>query len=345
MMKAVIADGKGNVALREVQRPEPGPYQCLCKIQACATCSGTDQKIVDGKLFAGMRYPGVLGHESFGVVVERGGEVRNIAVGDSFLRPTAVYGGETLGPWLSLWGGFAEYGLVTDVKALLEDDKGAAVPSYCQYQQPIPSGLPLTPAQGTMLVTLKEIAGYIRNVDVAPNSSVVILGSGSVAMAMCFFAKLRGAFPVIVVGRRDEAMASCVSVGADVFVNNAKEDMGARVKAATGGKGADYVLDAAGDTKMLAASAALLAEKGKMATYATRGSGSLELNNFPGPSGWKFEFAAPDEVGSHQYLLDLVRMQAVNLDNFYSHRIPFAEFEAGFELLRSKRAFKIVFEM
>ena len=344
-MKAAVAEGKGKVKLRDVAQPEPSPYQSLCKIHACATCTGTDRKIVDEKLFPGMKYPGILGHESFGTVVRCGEKVRHIKEGDLFLRPTAVYNGEMLGDYHSLWGGFAEYGLVTDVQALLEDEKTPEIPGYCQYQQKVPAELSITPPQATMLITLKEIAGYIKNIKIEHGSSVLILGSGAVAMAMCFFAKLKGAFPVIVMGRRDEALSCCRDAGADFVVNNTKQDAGTRVKDMTGGRGVNFVLDAAGDTTLLAASARHLASHGKMATYATRGSGSLELNNFPGPGQWTFEFAPPDEVGSHQYLLDLARLKAINLDLFYSHRMPFADFEKGFELLRNKQAYKIVFEM
>jgi len=344
-VKAAIADGRGNVEVKEVPDPVPGPYQCLCKTLACATCTGTDQKIVDGKLFPGMKYPGILGHESYGKVISCGSKVRNIHEGEMFLRPIAAYHGELLGGYHSCWGGFSEYGLVTDVKALLEDDKNAAAPFYCKYQQQVPAELQLTPAQATMLVTQKELAGYIKNVEVRDGSSILVLGAGSVAMSMCFFAKLKGAFPVIVVGRRDDALADCMKAGADSVINNAKEDLVEQVRKITDGKGVSFVLDAAGDAGMLAKSASCLASSGKISIYATRGGGSLELNNFQGPSSWKFEFNGPDEAGSHQYLLDLVRLKAVNLDLFYSHRIPLSEFKEGFALLRSKKAYKIVFEM
>jgi threonine dehydrogenase-like Zn-dependent dehydrogenase len=41
-MKAVIAQGGGRVVMANVPMPKPTDYQCLCKIDACATCSGTD---------------------------------------------------------------------------------------------------------------------------------------------------------------------------------------------------------------------------------------------------------------------------------------------------------------
>ena len=121
-MKAAITDGKGNVWIDDVPKPEPNDYQCLCRINACATCTGTDQKHINNKLPWDQTYPGILGHESCGVVVQVGDKVRNINVGDRYLRPAAVYPGETLGDYQSMWGGFAEFGLITDVKAARELD-------------------------------------------------------------------------------------------------------------------------------------------------------------------------------------------------------------------------------
>jgi len=119
-MKAVITDGKGHVKLMEVADPQPDAYQCLCRIDACATCTGTDKKLVNGRMPWADRYPAILGHESFGTVVQCGSKVRNIKPGDRFLRPFAAYPGTLLDGYASWMGGFAEYGLITDVEALRE---------------------------------------------------------------------------------------------------------------------------------------------------------------------------------------------------------------------------------
>ena len=47
MMKATITDGKGKVKQAEILNPQPNYYQCLCKIEACSTCTGTDKKFVN----------------------------------------------------------------------------------------------------------------------------------------------------------------------------------------------------------------------------------------------------------------------------------------------------------
>ena len=43
-MKSAITDGKGNLWIEKLPIPEPSEYQALCKVHACASCTGTDRK-------------------------------------------------------------------------------------------------------------------------------------------------------------------------------------------------------------------------------------------------------------------------------------------------------------
>ncbi len=344
-MKAVITDGSGGIRLTEVLKPEVGDYGCLCEILAWATCSGTDQKIVSGGLPWKETYPGVLGHESVGRVIEVGRKVRYIKEGDLFLRPTSVYPGDKLGEYASLWGGFAEYGLVTDTKAQLEDKPDVVLNGYCIYQQKIPSEIGIDPGEATMLITLKECASFVANVGVRFNTSVVILGSGPVAAGMVFFSKLYGAGPVIAVGRRDEPLARLEKVGVDAVINNQTRDMAEAVKELTGGKGVDFVLDCAGDGDLVTASSSILASGGRLAPYALGHGFSYQMDRSKGPDRWDFVFANPSENLAHTYLMDLARLDMIPLSEFYSHRLPFYQVKEGFQLLRNKQASKVIFEL
>ncbi|MBN1670071.1 MAG: zinc-binding dehydrogenase [Kiritimatiellae bacterium] len=344
-MKAAVTDGDGQVRIEEVPAPEPGPYQCLCRILACATCTGTDQKLLSRGLPWEESYPGILGHESVGRVVELGSRARHIREGDLFLRPTAVYPGERLGDYHSCWGGFAEYGLVTDCRALAEDRPGERPPRYAAFQQHIPADLSIATPDATLLITLKEIATFLANVGLSFNASVVVLGAGPVALAMCFFAKVMGAHPVIAVARRDEPLARCRAAGADFTVNNRNEDTAARVRALTGNAGADLVLDAAGDAELVAEAGHLLAPRGKLALYAMGHSPQVTIDRFKGPGAWDLCFRGPSEDRGHDYVLGLARLNLIPFNTFYSHIMPLGEIEKGFGMIRNKEAFKIVFEM
>lgn len=344
-MKAAITDGKGNVEVRDnIPMPNPDPYQCLCKMLACTTCTGTDQNIINGTLPWKENYPGILGHESVGQVIKTGVKARYIREGDVFLRPTACYHKEKLADYYSLWGGFAEYGLVTDLKALKEDQPGVQPNAYTIYQQKIPSELRIPPVDATILITMKEIASFVTGLKIGLGASVAVLGSGAVGMSICYFTKLFGAYPVIIIGRRDAALAPAGKTGADFTINNTREDMAAQVRKFTGGMGVDYVIDAAGNPELLTASAQLLALNGKMITYAIQPSYQQVIDLAKGPGRWEIIFAGSNEPSAHQYLLDAVKWNFINLKNFYSHCLPFEQLAEGFQLIRKKEAFKVVFE-
>ncbi len=338
-MKVAVTEGRGDIRIKEAPLPEPGPYQCLCKIVACASCSGTDLIIISGKLPWEEKYPAVLGHESVGIVLQTGEKVRNIKKGDMYLRPAAVYPNEKLGNYYSIWGGFAEYGLVTDIRALMEDNPGAE-PGYGKDQLNVPLSLNLSPAEAIMLITLKETCGYVFDMGAGLNDPVVVCGAGPVAMAMSFFAKISGVFPLIAVARRDEPLEYMKRFGVNHTINNSRQDMVKEVMDITGGRGARFVIETTGSPEIMLESVKMLSEDGRIAPYATYKEAmpeSLDNSKVINPK--------PGEAVTHNYMMDMVRMGQLDLKSYYSHTMPFRDIEKGFEMLKNKKAFKIVFEM
>ena len=340
-MKAAITDGQGKLWIEEVSTPELNPYQCLCKIEACATCTGTDQKHIQGKLPFPNDYPGILGHESVGRVVELGSKVRNYRNGDRFFRPCAVYPGEKLGELYSVWGGFAEYGLVTDTKALLEDDPGAEVNPYNQFQQFIPDYIEMTAAEATTLITLKEAASLVHNAGIRQDFSVVILGAGSVGISMCKFAKMLGASSVIVVARRDEQLAYAGTIGADAVVNSSNFAVADVIRELTGG-GVARIIDTSGSAELIKDAAQALLADGKVVPYGMPETAGAIENAI---SEDLILSAQPNEALAHEYVLGAVRLGLIDPSEFYSHILPFKDIVQGFELLKTKAAFKVVLTM
>ena len=76
---AMTAPGK-RLELRELPRPRPGPREVLVKVSACGVCR-TDLHILDGELPA-PHLPLVPGHEIVGRIVELGGEVQDLRLGE-----------------------------------------------------------------------------------------------------------------------------------------------------------------------------------------------------------------------------------------------------------------------
>ena len=94
------------------------------------------------------------------------------------------------------------------------------------------------------------------------------IGVTAIQLAKAVFGK-DGAVVIATAGS-DEKVAACVALGADVGINYKTQDFVAEVKAATGGKGADVVLDmVAGD--YVAREVQCLADDGRIVIIAVQG--------------------------------------------------------------------------
>ncbi len=345
MMKGAVSDGRGNIWIQDVPMPVIGDYECLCRIEACATCTGTDMMSITGTISWATpeRFPALIGHESAGTVIKTGRKVRNIKTGDRFLRPAAWYPGEYRNRIFSMMGGYAQYGIVTDTAALLEDHPGTKLNGYIKFQQKLPSAEEISSVDATMLVTLKEIYSYITSLQIHSSHTVAVMGGGAVAMSMCFFAKLAGA-KVIAAARREDSLQKCYMAGADILINTAKEDPATALKNAAP-SGVDFLLDGAGSAELLITAANALAEGGSICSYASGLDKGLLLEKITPPGYWKFVRQGPYETKVHEHFLTLIRMKVIPFSLFYSHVMPLENIAEGFELIRSKKAHKIVFTM
>jgi propanol-preferring alcohol dehydrogenase len=84
MKAAVLREFKTPLAIEEIARPAPRPDEVLIEVEACGVCH-SDLHVADGDWtqFAGLvKRPLILGHEVVGCVVERGGAVKDLQIGD-----------------------------------------------------------------------------------------------------------------------------------------------------------------------------------------------------------------------------------------------------------------------
>ena len=101
------------------------------------------------------------------------------------------------------------------------------------------------------------------------------IGVTAIQLAKALFGE--GGTTVIVTAGSDDKVAACVALGADVGINYKTQDFVAEVKAATGGKGADVVLDmVAGD--YVAREVQCLADDGRIVIIAVQGGLNAGFN-------------------------------------------------------------------
>lgn len=337
-MLAAVIEKPGVLTVRDVPDVTIDETECLVEMLACALCNSTDLKLLQGHFRnrGPEVYPAILGHESVGRVVRCGSRVRSFREGDLVLRAGASYlPGQ--GP-SSLFGGLAQFGKVKD-------------PAH--GGSPACQGVPaeLDPHDATMLVTLKEALSWLQRWPVEAGQTVVIMGSGPVGLAFGWFARHLGCGPVVVLGRRDAPLRRALDLrAADAVVNITEGDTEERVREALGG-GADRVIDAVGDDRLVELGFGLLASGGRLGLYgisATRTPGDMERRGVDIPMGrleWSLDCFAPREAEAHEQAVQLVREGRLRLRDWYSHVVPLEETQRGFDLLSSKAAFKVVVTM
>ena len=73
LMRALVVHEPNSFSVEDVPRPEPGPYEVLCRVRTVALC-GTDPHIIAGDFpgFWPKAFPFIPGHEWCGEVVELG---------------------------------------------------------------------------------------------------------------------------------------------------------------------------------------------------------------------------------------------------------------------------------
>lgn len=342
-MKAWAALAPGQIDCVEIPIPEPGDYEALVKIEACVFCNSTDWMVVN-QHFAAADYPVLIGHESFGKVIQTGKRVRNFKVGDRVTGPNAIPHGFD-GQYYSAWGGFAEYGIVGDYLALKQDrsdqvDRDRHLARYATNLT-IPADLSLDRAG--LAIALSEAASCVMQLGSIEDQSIVVLGTGIAGLAFVMLAKLHHVDQVICVGRRAERLALAEKLGADLTCLSGSDSLTSDIKAAiaarSGKSGADIVYEATGKYTVFAKGLPFLAEQGTLAIYGVPEK-PYEINTYAFPRNFKVRTVSPNEAMAMNYACSLLRQDDFPVDLFMTHHWRFAEFPQAMAQVRAGEVVK-----
>jgi len=244
--------------LEDVPTPEPGPGEVLVRVLAAGLCH-TDLHFTSGLLDLGVA-PLTLGHEIVGRIERAGAGVPAERIGE---RVVVYYytgcgrcrrclaGDENLCDALR-----AEHGFVTDggfaewVRAPARN--AIPLPAHVSDAAAAPIGCAVTTA-----IHAAELAR------VGLGDWVVVLGVGGVGYGLVQVARLRGA-RVVAVGRSEAKLERARALGADATVRAGAEDVPARIRALTGGGGADVVFELVATRETMGWSLAALGKRGRL---------------------------------------------------------------------------------
>jgi len=335
-MKALLVTDIGKLALAEIPLPQIGPYEALVQVEACGICNSTDHKLLVGQFVPGP-FPTALGHESTGKIVRVGEKVRHFQPGQRVLRSVLfdrhVPGGR------ATWGGFSEYAVVVDGRAMREDGADEPLHWSAAKQQVVPEAI--QPAQAVAMITLKETLSCLQNFGVTAGCAVAVVGTGPVGQAFAFEARLLGASPVVVFGRSDAWRQRFAQLGIQDYV--AGDDWPAAVAQRVAGGGFDYVVEAVGSRQALSACLNLAGAHGRVGLYGiAREDAPWDPSE---RSDARVSVPRVEEADVHDLILDWVCQGAIRLDDWYTCVLPWTEYARGFELLQENHAAKVVLSM
>ncbi|WP_460067729.1 NAD(P)H-quinone oxidoreductase [Streptomyces sp. YKOK-I1] len=177
-----------------------------------------------------------------------------------------------LGPGVSGWS------VGDEVCALLSGGgyaEKAAVPAG--QLLPVPEGLDLRQAAALPEVTCTVWSNVFMVAQLRPGETLLVHGGSSGIGTMAIqLAKAVGARVAVTAGTK-EKLERCAELGADILIDYREQDFVAELKAATGGAGADVILDNMGAT-YLDRNVRSLAVNGRLAIIGMQGGIKAELN-------------------------------------------------------------------
>ncbi|MFD3696802.1 NAD(P)H-quinone oxidoreductase [Streptomyces sp. NPDC058646] len=142
---------------------------------------------------------------------------------------------------------------------------------------PVPAGLDLVTAAALPEVVATVWSNVFMVAGLRPGETLLVHGGSSGIGTMAIqLAKAVGARVAVTAGG-PEKLARCKELGADLLIDYREQDFVAELKAATGGAGADVILDIMG-AKYLARNLDALAVNGRLAVIGLQGGVKAELN-------------------------------------------------------------------
>lgn len=340
-MRAVVLHDVGDVRVTEVPDPvirEPG--DAIVEVTATALC-GADLFPFHGYT-PGFENGTVLGHEFVGVVREVGSDVASFRAGQRVVNASMVRDGScpscragrpTQCDGRALFGYSGVYPRLDGGQAEL-----VRIPNADLSLGALPDAV--SDEAGVFLADILPTGyGAVTRAGVAAGDLVAVLGCGPLGL-MSILCALHAGATVIAVDAVDARRDLAATLGATSF---APDDALEAVKGASGGLGADVVIEAAGSSSALDASLALARGRGTISVVGAHFEPDYPLNNL-----LMFEheltlrFTIGDPSNDRGGLLDLIASDAIDPTRTITHRMDLADAAEAYRLFDAREATKVV---
>ncbi len=337
-MRAAVVIEPYKLEIREIDAPVIGPEEVLIKVKSCGIC-GTDYSIYIGE-YSHEFLPLIPGHEFSGEIVEVGEKVVGFQKGDKVTADINVSCGicfyctrgqklicpefRQLG--IHINGAFAEF-----VKA-----------PFTQVHK-LPDNINFE--IGAFVEPISCAIHAAKAMNVTLGSSVAVIGDGTLGILHTQIAKLRGAAPVILIGKHPERMEKAEVLGVDHLVNIGDEDVLQKVKALTEGRGADFVIESVGTPQTYELALAMVRPGGRVVAFGITGADArITVKPFDFVLGELSMVGSCAGVGNDWTdAIKLLEYGRINPQPIFSLKVPLEELEQALLEGKENRALLKIF--
>jgi S-(hydroxymethyl)glutathione dehydrogenase / alcohol dehydrogenase len=276
---AVLHQVDAPLRVQEVEMAALRPGDVLVRVRASGLCH-TDLEVMQGSLAYPL--PIVLGHEGAGVVEAVGSDVLSVKPGDHVIcswnpscgrcfycdrdQPILCEPFTRHQPQGHLLDGTSR--LSIDGRKLHHFSVVSSHAEYCVVPESgaivVPKEIPFDRACLIGCGVMTGVGGAARVARIDGGSSVAVIGCGAVGLNAVQGAMLQRADTIIALDRDPARLAMAKLFGATHTVDAGSNDVVAQIKALTGGRGADYVIESAGHEQAFRLSPEILRPGGRL---------------------------------------------------------------------------------
>lgn len=247
-MQALVLERIGELAIRDIELPNTvGPTDVRVAVHTVGVCGSDVHYYVHGGIGDYVvKKPMVLGHEGSGTVVEVGGAVTSLKVGDRVCMEPGIpnlssraskLGIYNVDPAVTFWATPPVHGILTP---------HVVHPAAFTYRLPDTVSF----AEGAMVEPFAVGMQAAARARIVPGDVAVVTGCGTIGIMVALAALAGGCSKVIISDISAEKLRIASGYSGIITVNVGEQALNDAVMKETGGWGADVVFEASGSPRV-----------------------------------------------------------------------------------------------
>ena len=334
-MKAALDDGTGKYELHEVDMPEMFEGAALIKVKQTGIC-GSDLHMTDAREEA-QTIAG--GHEVAGEVVELPAGEKRLKVGDRVALETIGAGRACMTCF------YCKFGQYRHCRDLAPDTGGG----FAEYMTRKPNGLFILPdsldwTDGALVEPMAVSVHALRYVGMKPGDVIGVTGSATIGLSAIAAAHAFGAKKVIASAKYPHQAEAARKMGADVVTGSDGDEFEEACREASGGVGADIVLESVGGHQAAALHQAIRATRPQGKTVNLGGiKVPMEIDLFD-PLLREISIISVscydviDGVHDYEVAIDLLASGKIPYREIVTHQVSLDDIQDGFATAYDKNS-------